>query len=130
MLVVPALLSRAVCRLAVSASDLVQTERERCVVLTVGEHRRCCLGTHVGLPAPPGLLQGMTVEEFKFIYFWEWGHRMWGRALGEGRSRGVQDDGWEAAGSGVAAWGGKAAPSHDNRMPAYLSTLALLIATA
>ncbi|KAL4433045.1 hypothetical protein ABPG77_006472 [Micractinium sp. CCAP 211/92] len=26
--------------------------------------------------------QGMTVEEFKFIYFWEWGHRMWGRALG------------------------------------------------
>ena len=25
----------------------------------------------------------MTVEEFKFIYFWEWGHRMWGRALGE-----------------------------------------------
>lgn len=27
--------------------------------------------------------QGMTVDEFKFIYFWEWGHRMWGRALGE-----------------------------------------------
>ncbi|KAI3428676.1 hypothetical protein D9Q98_007499 [Chlorella vulgaris] len=26
--------------------------------------------------------QGMTVDEFKFIYFWEWGHRMWGRALG------------------------------------------------
>eukprot|EP00887_Chlorella_sp_A99_P004133 scaffold23.g4133.t1 len=26
--------------------------------------------------------QGMTVDEFKYIYFWEWGHRMWGRALG------------------------------------------------
>lgn len=24
----------------------------------------------------------MTVDEFKHIYFWEYGHRMWGRALG------------------------------------------------
>ena len=24
----------------------------------------------------------MTIEEFKFIYWMEWGHRMWGRALG------------------------------------------------
>jgi hypothetical protein len=33
--------------------------------------------------------QGMTVDEFKFIYFWEWGHRMWGRALGESVGREV-----------------------------------------
>ena len=26
--------------------------------------------------------QTMTVEEFKFIYFWEWGHRMLGRFVG------------------------------------------------
>mmetsp|Transcript_35220 Transcript_35220/g.65686 ORF Transcript_35220/g.65686 Transcript_35220/m.65686 type:complete len:419 (+) Transcript_35220:59-1315(+) len=26
--------------------------------------------------------QSMTVEEFKYIYFWEYGHRMMGRALG------------------------------------------------
>lgn len=24
----------------------------------------------------------MTLEEFKYIYFWEYGHRMMGRALG------------------------------------------------
>lgn len=24
----------------------------------------------------------MTVDEFKFIYWMEWAHRMWGRALG------------------------------------------------
>jgi len=26
--------------------------------------------------------KGMTLDEFKFIYFWEWGHRMLGRVLG------------------------------------------------
>lgn len=26
--------------------------------------------------------QGMTLEEFKYIYFMEWFHRMWGRGLG------------------------------------------------
>lgn len=26
--------------------------------------------------------QKMTLEEFKYIYFWEWGHRMLGRSLG------------------------------------------------
>lgn len=26
--------------------------------------------------------QHMTLEEFKFIYYWEWGHRMLGRSLG------------------------------------------------
>jgi heme A synthase len=26
--------------------------------------------------------QSMTLDEFKFIYFWEWGHRMLGRSLG------------------------------------------------
>ena len=26
--------------------------------------------------------QSMTLEEFKFIYYWEWGHRMLGRSLG------------------------------------------------
>ena len=26
--------------------------------------------------------QSMTVDEFKYIYFWEYGHRMMGRALG------------------------------------------------
>ena len=25
---------------------------------------------------------GMTVEEYKFIYWMEYGHRMWGRVLG------------------------------------------------
>lgn len=24
----------------------------------------------------------MTLEEFKFIYWWEWGHRQWGRLIG------------------------------------------------
>ena len=24
----------------------------------------------------------MTVDEFKFIFFMEWGHRMWGRCIG------------------------------------------------
>lgn len=26
--------------------------------------------------------QSMTVDEFKFIYFWEYGHRMMGRGIG------------------------------------------------
>jgi len=26
--------------------------------------------------------QSMTLNEFKFIYFWEYGHRMFGRFLG------------------------------------------------
>ena len=26
--------------------------------------------------------KSMTLEEFKFIYFWEWGHRMMGRGIG------------------------------------------------
>ena len=26
--------------------------------------------------------QGMTLEEFQYIYFWEWGHRMMGRCVG------------------------------------------------
>ena len=26
--------------------------------------------------------KGMTVEEFKFIYYWEWGHRLLGRIMG------------------------------------------------
>ncbi|MEM9343512.1 MAG: heme A synthase [Pseudomonadota bacterium] len=26
--------------------------------------------------------QGMSLDEFKFIYWWEWGHRQWGRAIG------------------------------------------------
>lgn len=25
---------------------------------------------------------GITMDEFKSIYFWEWFHRMWGRSLG------------------------------------------------
>ncbi|KAK9367311.1 cytochrome oxidase assembly protein-domain-containing protein [Lipomyces kononenkoae] len=28
------------------------------------------------------LNSNMTLEEFKFIYFMEWGHRLWGRAIG------------------------------------------------
>jgi cytochrome c oxidase assembly protein subunit 15 len=32
----------------------------------------CCVGSE----------QGMSIEEFKSIYFWEWFHRMWGRSLG------------------------------------------------
>jgi heme a synthase len=28
------------------------------------------------------LNMSMTKEEFKSIYWWEWGHRMWGRAIG------------------------------------------------
>ena len=28
------------------------------------------------------LNMSMTQEEFKSIYWWEWGHRMWGRAIG------------------------------------------------
>jgi heme a synthase len=26
--------------------------------------------------------QGMSLEEFKFIYWWEWGHRQLGRVIG------------------------------------------------
>lgn len=26
--------------------------------------------------------RGMSLEEFQFIYWWEWGHRQWGRAIG------------------------------------------------
>ena len=26
--------------------------------------------------------QGMTLDEFKYIYYWEWGHRMMGRSVG------------------------------------------------
>jgi cytochrome c oxidase assembly protein subunit 15 len=26
--------------------------------------------------------KGMTVDEYKFIYWMEYGHRMWGRGLG------------------------------------------------
>ncbi len=44
------------------------------------------------------------MEEFKFIYFWEWGHRMWGRALGE-RS------GW---GTGCRMRGSREQPSLHN----------------
>ena len=25
---------------------------------------------------------GMTLDQFKFIYWWEWGHRQWGRLIG------------------------------------------------
>ena len=28
------------------------------------------------------LNMSMTTEEFKSIFYWEWGHRMWGRAIG------------------------------------------------
>lgn len=28
------------------------------------------------------LNKGMSLEEFKFIYFWEWFHRLWGRLIG------------------------------------------------
>lgn len=28
------------------------------------------------------LNMSMTLDEFKSIYYWEWGHRMWGRAIG------------------------------------------------
>lgn len=47
------------------------------------DERPTCLFTSVPLFPSDSFWQGMTVEEFKFIYFWEWGHRMWGRALGE-----------------------------------------------
>merc|ERR1719498_2126900 len=33
-------------------------------------------------PEYKAINQGMSLEEFKFIYFMEWAHRMWGRALG------------------------------------------------
>ena len=26
--------------------------------------------------------RGMSLDEFKYIYFWEWGHRQWGRIIG------------------------------------------------
>lgn len=26
--------------------------------------------------------RGMSLDEFKYIYFWEWGHRQWGRMIG------------------------------------------------
>lgn len=26
--------------------------------------------------------RGMSLDEFKYIYFWEWGHRQWGRVIG------------------------------------------------
>ncbi len=27
-------------------------------------------------------IKGMTLDDFKFIYFWEWFHRFWGRVIG------------------------------------------------
>ena len=35
------------------------------------------------LPQYVQLKSHLTLEDFKFIYFWEWLHRLWGRALGE-----------------------------------------------
>ena len=26
--------------------------------------------------------KGMSLDEFKKIYFWEWAHRVWGRTIG------------------------------------------------
>ncbi len=34
------------------------------------------------IPQYQKLKSHLTVEEFKFIYFWEWLHRLWGRLLG------------------------------------------------
>ena len=34
------------------------------------------------IPQYQVLHRGMTLEEFKRIYFWEWLHRLWGRVIG------------------------------------------------
>ena len=34
------------------------------------------------IPQYQVLNQGMTLDEFKFIFFWEWFHRAWGRLIG------------------------------------------------
>lgn len=34
------------------------------------------------IPQYQVLNQGMTLDEFKFIFFWEWFHRAWGRVIG------------------------------------------------
>ncbi|RUO98021.1 COX15/CtaA family protein [Hyphomicrobium sp.] len=34
------------------------------------------------IPQYHALNQGMTLDEFKFIYYWEWSHRLLGRAIG------------------------------------------------
>ena len=34
------------------------------------------------IPQYQVLNQGMTLDEFKFIFFWEWFHRFWGRLIG------------------------------------------------
>jgi heme a synthase len=39
-------------------------------------------GKYQQIPQFQLLKSHLTVEEFKFIYFWEWFHRLWGRLLG------------------------------------------------
>jgi heme a synthase len=34
------------------------------------------------IPEYQSINQGMSLDEFKFIYFWEWLHRLWGRLIG------------------------------------------------
>lgn len=39
-------------------------------------------GKYQQIPQFQRLKSHLTLEEFKFIYFWEWFHRLWGRTLG------------------------------------------------
>lgn len=39
-------------------------------------------GKYQQIPQFQRLKSHLTLEEFKFIYFWEWFHRLWGRMLG------------------------------------------------
>lgn len=58
--------------------------------------------------------RGMSLDEFKYIYFWEWFHRLWGRLIGLAYAvplawfwvRGRIPQGWKAPLLGLLALGG------------------------
>jgi heme a synthase len=55
------------------------------------------------LPQYVQLKSHLTLSDFKFIYFWEWFHRLWGRALGVFFALPFLYFGWKGALSGL--WG-------------------------
>ena len=71
-----------VTRLTRSGLSMVDWRPEGSMLPRTDEEWRVEFEKYKRFPEFKRINQSMDIEEFKFIYFLEWAHRMWGRALG------------------------------------------------
>jgi len=70
-------------RLTESGLSITEWQPVSGILLPFGKTQwRAAFAAYQQIPQYAAIHPGMTLHEFKVIYFWEWFHRLWGRLIG------------------------------------------------